>query len=81
MADNLYSYDSFAKLNIMSEVAPDGSPVVPQIMFDLAKNGSKRTWNGDRLDIIITFNCSVNLGNISYLGTTVQCPQLINDIV
>lgn len=54
MADNLYSYDSFAKLNIMSEVATDGSPVVPQIMFDLAKNGSKRTWNGDRL--AITYN-------------------------
>ena len=56
--DNLYSYDSFAKLNIMSETKTDGSPVVPQIMFDLAKNGSKCTWNGDRL--AITYNSGVN---------------------
>ena len=59
MSDNrLFGYDSFAKLNIMSEVKEDNDKVIPQIMFDLSKNGSKKTWNGDRL--AITYNSGAN---------------------
>lgn len=50
--DEIKSYDSFAKLNIMSEAKPSNN--VPQIMLDLANNGSKRTWKGDRLQISYT---------------------------
>lgn len=59
MSDNrLFGYDSFAKLNIMSEVKEDNDKVIPQIMFDLSKKGSKKTWNGDRL--AITYNSGAN---------------------
>ena len=59
MSDNrLFGYDSFAKLNIMNEVKEDNNKVIPQIMFDLSKEGSKKTWNGDRL--AITYNSGAN---------------------
>lgn len=59
MSDNrLFGYDSFAKLNIMNEVKEDNNKVIPQIMFDLSKKGSKKTWNGDRL--AITYNSGAN---------------------
>ena len=46
MSDNrLFGYDSFAKLNIMSEVKEDNDKVIPQIMFDLSKKGSKKNLN------------------------------------
>lgn len=51
---DLYSYDSFAKLNIMTEAKKEGQPTIPQIMFDLSTGGTKRTWKGDRL--AITYN-------------------------
>lgn len=51
---DIKSYDSFAKLNIMSEVNEDRSKNIPQIMIDLAQNNEKRTWNGDRLIISYT---------------------------
>ena len=51
---DIKSYDSFAKLNIMSEVNEDRSMNIPQIMIDLAQNNEKRTWNGDRLTISYT---------------------------
>lgn len=51
---DIKSYDSFAKLNIMSEVNKDRSKNIPQIMIDLAQNNEKRTWNGDRLIISYT---------------------------
>ena len=35
---DIKSYDSFAKLNIMSEVNEDRSKNIPQIMIDLAQN-------------------------------------------
>ena len=50
--DEIKSYDSFAKLNIMSEAKPSNN--VPQIMLALANKGSKRTWKGDRLQISYT---------------------------
>ena len=58
MADRFFGYDSFAKLNIMNEVNEDNNKVIPQIMFDLSKKGSKKNWNGDRL--AITYNSGTN---------------------
>lgn len=56
--DRFFGYDSFAKLNIMNQVNEDNNKVIPQIMFDLSKKGSKKTWNGDRL--AITYNSGAN---------------------
>lgn len=66
MSDNrLFGYDSFAKLNIMNEVKEDNNKVIPQIMFDLSKKGSKKTWNGDRLSITYNSGANASLFRIS----------------
>lgn len=62
---DLYSYDSFAKLNIMSEAKKEGQPVIPQIMFDLSTGGTKRTWNGDRLSFTYNSGNSASYFRIS----------------
>lgn len=43
------TYDTFAKLNIMTTATSQVADSVPQLMFSLAANNEKRTWNGQRL--------------------------------
>lgn len=45
------SYDSFTKLNIMTETHDELSANVPQIMLAQTTSGTTKTWNGDRLTI------------------------------
>lgn len=63
--DKFFGYDSFAKLNIMNEVNEDNDKVIPQIMFDLSKKGSKKTWDGDRLAITYNSGNKASLFRIS----------------
>jgi hypothetical protein len=45
------SYDSFAKLNIMTKANYNISAATPQIMLAQTTTGANKTWNGDRLTI------------------------------
>lgn len=65
MADKFIAYDSFAKLNIMSEVSGVNDKIIPQIMFNLSNTGTKKTWNGDRLAITYNSGNSASLFRIS----------------
>lgn len=65
MADKFIAYDSFAKLNIMSEVSGVNDKIIPQIMFNLSNTGTKKTWNGDRLSITYNSGNSASLFRIS----------------
>lgn len=65
MADKFIAYDSFAKLNIMSEVSGVNDKIIPQIMFNLSNTGTKKTWNGDRLAITYNSGSSASLFRIS----------------
>ncbi len=56
MADKFIAYDSFAKLNIMSEASGVNDKIIPQIMFNLSNTGTKKTWSGDRLAITYNYN-------------------------
>lgn len=42
-------YDTFAKLNIMSQAKSNVSESVPQLMFSLANTKGNNSWNGQRL--------------------------------
>lgn len=65
MADKFIAYDSFAKLNIMSESSGVNDKIIPQIMFNLSNTGTKKTWNGDRLAITYNSGNSASLFRIS----------------
>lgn len=65
MADKFIAYDSFAKLNIMSESSGVNDKIIPQIMFNLSNTGTKKTWNGDRLAITYNSGSSASLFRIS----------------
>ena len=59
-------YDTFAKLNIMTQAnTGDVTKVVPQMMFSLSRKGQKRTWDGDRLVFKYTSG-----NDASYFGIT-----------
>lgn len=45
------SYDSFAKLNIMTKANYNISAATPQIMLAQTTTGANKTWNSDRLTI------------------------------
>lgn len=48
--DNFDStYDTFAKLNIMSTATSSVNESVPQLMFSLVDNNRTKSWNGQRL--------------------------------
>lgn len=50
--DTTTAYDSYAKLNIMTEATNDLTAAVPQIMLAQTTSGNyEKTWNGDRLEI------------------------------
>ena len=68
--NDIFSYDSFAKLNIMTEAREEGTPAIPQIMFDLSKSGTKHTWNGDRLAITYNSGNNASLFRISEVTGT-----------
>ena len=68
--NNIFSYDSFAKLNIMTEAREEGTPAIPQIMFDLSKSGTNHTWNGDRLAITYNSGNNASLFRISEVTGT-----------
>jgi hypothetical protein len=53
--DTTTAYDSFAKLNIMTEAVNDLTSAIPQIMLAQTTSGVfEKSWNGDRLNI--TYN-------------------------
>lgn len=43
------SYDTFTKLNIMSQAKNNIRESVPQLMFSLAKDNDSKSWDGQRL--------------------------------
>lgn len=72
--DTTTAYDSFAKLNIMTEAVNDLSEAVPQIMLAQTTSGvSEKIWNGDRLNIKYTSGNDCGYFSISEVtGTTRQ---------
>ena len=59
------SYDSFSKLNIMTETNDEVSATVPQITLAQTTTGTNKTWNGDRLNIKYTSGVSAGYFTIS----------------
>lgn len=67
--DTTTAYDSFAKLNIMTEVVNDLTSAVPQIMLAQTTSGVfEKSWNGDRLNI--TYNSGNEGGYFSISEVT-----------
>lgn len=75
--DTTTAYDSFAKLNIMTEAVNDLSAAVPQIMLAQTQSGnSEKVWNGDRLNI--KYTSGNDCGYFSISEVTGNTRQRIN---
>lgn len=50
--DNSMQYDTFAKLNIMSQANSATDKSTPQLMFSLANDNDSKSWDGQRLAFV-----------------------------